>query len=80
MPMRPIQVIRSRLGVTQQELAVAIGCQQSTISYYERGGTIVPAVAARLIAFAKGRGLPLTYDHVYGASEVPHQRRLEVQV
>jgi putative transcriptional regulator len=69
--MRPIQIIRSRLGVSQAELADAIERQQSNVSNYERGQTIPPDVARALIAFARTRGLVLTFDHVYGAAEVP---------
>lgn len=74
--MRPIQIIRSRLGVTQVELADGIGRSQSNISAYERGQTIPPEVAKDLIEFARSKGLPLTYDHVYGAAEVPHAGRV----
>ncbi len=70
--MRPIQIIRSRLGVSQVELADAIERQQSNISLYERGQTIPPDVARKLIAFARTKGLAITFDHVYGAAEVPH--------
>ena len=72
--MRPIQVIRSRLGVTQVELADGIKRSQSNISAYERGQTIPPEVAKELIEFARTKGLALTYDHVYGAADVPHMR------
>jgi putative transcriptional regulator len=70
--MRPIQIIRLRLGVTQQEMAAGIGCGQSGISYYERGGHIAPETAKRLIEFAQSRGLQISFDHVYGAADVPH--------
>ena len=70
--MRPLQIIRSRLGVSQVELADKLGCRQSNVSYYERGQTIPPSVAKRLIEYAHERGLALTYDHVYGAAEVPY--------
>ena len=69
--MRPIQIIRSRLGVSQAELADGIKRSQTVVSYYERGGPIPAAVATNLIAFAREKGLELTYDHVYGAAEIP---------
>lgn len=69
--MRPIQIIRSRLGVSQSEMAEALGCRQNNVSLYERGQAIPPGVAARLIEFAAQRGLRITYDHVYGGSDVP---------
>jgi putative transcriptional regulator len=74
--MRPIQIIRSRLGVSQVELAEAIGRSQSNISAYERGQTIPPEVAKELIEFARSKGLQLSYDHVYGAADVPHAGRV----
>ena len=74
--MRPIQVIRSRLGVSQSELADAIGCTQPNVSYMERGQAIPPDVANRLIEFAASRGLPITHSHVYGADQVPYLPRV----
>jgi putative transcriptional regulator len=68
---RPIQIIRSRLGVSQQVLATELGCSQANISYYERGQPMPPDTAKKLIAFARTKGLALSYDHVYGAAEVP---------
>jgi putative transcriptional regulator len=73
--MRPIQIIRSRLGVSQSQLAAGMQCSQPNVSAYERGQQIPPDVAGRLIEFARQRGLALTYDHVYGAAEVPHLAR-----
>jgi putative transcriptional regulator len=70
--MRPIQIIRVRLGVTQVDVAEAMGCTQPNITYYERGGRIPQDRARKLIEFARGKGLPLTFDHVYGAEDVPH--------
>ena len=36
----PLSEFRDRAGLTQQQLASMIGVNQSTISYYERGGNI----------------------------------------
>lgn len=69
--MRQIQKIRSRLGVTQAQLAAALGCQQSNISYYERGQTIHPSIAKKLIEYAATQGLEITYNHIYGDAELP---------
>lgn len=69
--MSAIQTIRRRLDLTQAALAEAIGVTQGNVSFYERGQTIPPAVAGRLIEFAKGKGVALSYDHVYGAAEIP---------
>lgn len=69
--MRPIQIIRSRLGVSQQELAAELGCTQGNVSYYERGQQMPPDTAKKLIEYARTKGLMLSYDHVYGAAEIP---------
>lgn len=61
--------IRSRLAVTQAEMAAAIGVTQGNVSFYEKGQTVPPAVAARLIEYAKTRGHVITYDDVYGAQK-----------
>lgn len=69
--MRKIQIIRSRLGLTQAELGDAIGVSQMNVSYYERGQDIPPRVARRLIEVAAQRGLLISFDHVYGTADVP---------
>jgi len=69
--MHNLKRIRERLRVTQQVLADGIGCTQGNIGHYERGQTVPPSVAAKLIAFAAERGLPIGYDHIYGAAQLP---------
>lgn len=69
--MHKLKPIRERLGVTQQVLADGIGCTQGNIGHYERGQTLLPDVAAKLIEFAAQRGLVITFDHVYGDAELP---------
>lgn len=69
--MRPLQIIRSRLGVTQGQLAERVGVTQPSISYYERGATIPPDVACRIADLAIERGLNIGLDHVYGRASVP---------
>jgi putative transcriptional regulator len=68
--MADIKSIRAHLAVTQQALADAIGCTQGNVSNYEKGQTIPPDVAGRLIEFAKTKGAEITYDHVYGSAEL----------
>lgn len=63
--MKPIFQIRSELGLSQAELAAGIGVTQGNVSHYEKGQTVPPDVAARLITFARTRGLNLTFDDVY---------------
>lgn len=69
--MNAFRTIRTRLAVSQAEIGAALGVTQSNVSFYERGQTIPPEVARKLIDFARGRDLALTFDHVYGASELP---------
>ena len=65
--MNPIKSIRTRLGLTQAALAEGIGCTQGNIGHYEnKGQTIPPDVAKRLIAFSAQRGVLLSYEDVYG--------------
>lgn len=63
--------IRDRLGMTQATIGEALGCTQGNVSFYEKGQTVPPLVATRLIDEARKRGLALTFDHVYGAAELP---------
>lgn len=67
---RPMKIIRKQLGFSQADIAAAIGCTQGNVSFYERGQTIPPEVARKLIAVARRNGLMLTFDMVYGAEEV----------
>lgn len=69
--MRTIRAIRRRLGVTQGQLAEAMGCSTTNVCFYERGQTLPPARAALLIDYAVSRGLALTYDHIYGSATLP---------
>jgi putative transcriptional regulator len=62
------KLIRTRLGVTQAEIAAPLGVTQSNISFYETGQTVPPPVAGKLIAYAKKRGVKLTFDDIYGDS------------
>jgi putative transcriptional regulator len=69
--MNAILSIRRRLGCTQSELAQALGCTQGNVHHYERGQTVLPAVARRLIAFAAQRGEVVTFDDIYAAEPMP---------
>lgn len=69
--MHHLKSIRERLGVTQHTLAKAIGCTQGNIGHYERGQTLPPAVAAKVIRFAADCGLVIGYDHIYGDARLP---------
>jgi putative transcriptional regulator len=67
--MSNVRTIRERLKLTQAELAAVIGCTQGNVGHYERGQTVPPAVARRLIRAARERGLDLSFDDVYGPVE-----------
>ena len=65
--MNTIKAIRTRLGLTQSALAEGIGCTQGNVGHYEnKGQTVPPEVARRLIAFAATLGVQLSYEDIYG--------------
>lgn len=66
--MNSIKRIRDQLGLTQSALADGIGCTQGNVGHYEQGQTVPPDAAARLIAFAKSKGLNLSFDDVYAVT------------
>lgn len=71
--MNAIRAIRERLGLTQSALAKALGKSQGNVHHYERGQTMPPAVAARLIAVAQSMGHAVTYDEIYAVRVQPEQ-------
>lgn len=75
--MNPIKAIRERLGITQAELAIGMGCSQSNVSFYEKGQTVPPPAAKALMALASARGLVVTFDHIYGGAELPEAPKAE---
>jgi putative transcriptional regulator len=64
--MSNIKTIRERLELTQAALAEGIGCTQGNVGHYERGQTVPPEMAKRLIAFAAARGHQVSYEEIYG--------------
>ena len=66
-----VKRIRERLEMSQQELGAAIGCTQGNVGHYERGQMIPPPAAKNLIEVARGRGLVITFDHIYGDAGLP---------
>lgn len=66
--------IRNLLGMTQLEMAEVLGCVQSNVSFLDRGQTITPEVACRLVEAARALGLGLTFDHIYGTGPLPPAR------
>jgi putative transcriptional regulator len=75
--MHHLKPIRERLGVTQQVLAEGLGCTQGNVGHYEKGQTLPPDMASKLIAFATARGLPIGFDHVYGGAKLPKPAKAE---
>ena len=65
--MSTVKSIREKLGVTQTALAVGMGCTQGNVGHYERGQTVPPDAAKRLIIYAKTLGHVITFDDIYGA-------------
>lgn len=64
--MSRIKAIREQLQMTQAELAAVIGCTQGNVGHYERGQTVPPEMARRLIRYARSKGLPIDWQDVYG--------------
>lgn len=71
--MNAIRSIRERLGLTQAGLAKALGKSQGNVHHYERGQTVPPAVAARLIGVAQAMGHAVTYDEIYAVTSGTEQ-------
>lgn len=67
--MNRIRTIRDRLGVTQAELALALGKSQGNVAFYEKGQVMPPDVAKRLISFAATKGLAIAFEDVYGPAD-----------
>jgi putative transcriptional regulator len=66
LPEPPFKRIRTKLKKTQQQMAKALGMTQSNVWMYEnRGQSVPPDVAKRLIAYAKEEGHDLSYDNIY---------------
>ncbi len=69
--MNTIKSIRLRLGLTQGALADGIGCTQGNIGHYEnKGQTVPPDMAKRLIRLSAQMGHRVTYEDIYGALEL----------
>ncbi|WP_103018128.1 helix-turn-helix domain-containing protein [Alicycliphilus denitrificans] len=69
--MHNLKSIRERLAVTQQALAQGLGCTQSNVANYERGQTLPPDMARKVIDFAATFGVSLSFDHIYGSLPLP---------
>lgn len=67
--MNRIKEHRQKAGMTQQELATELSCEQSTISNYENGRTPDLAVCRSIVAVFKVRGLDVVLDDVFPAED-----------
>ena len=68
--MNHLKTIRTHLGLTQQAIANALGCTQGNVGHYERGQTLPPEVARKLIVVAQEYGLRIVFDHIYGEAQL----------
>ncbi|MFL9610201.1 helix-turn-helix domain-containing protein [Methylobacillus sp. Pita2] len=66
--MNNFQTIRSRLNLSQAELAEALGMSQPNVSKYENGQDIPPDTARKLISLAQSRGVSISFDDIYGVA------------
>lgn len=69
--MNTIKSIRERLGVTQTQLAGGMGCTQGNVGHYERGQTVPPDAAKRLIDYAATLGHLITFNDIYMPKPAP---------
>ncbi|HHT8992798.1 TPA: helix-turn-helix domain-containing protein [Burkholderia cenocepacia] len=68
--MNAFAAIRQSLGLSQSALAKGLELGQSAISQFERGECEpTPAVARRLIQFAKQHGQTVTFEMIYGDAQ-----------
>ena len=62
-----VRIIRKMLDMTQEEFGAAIGNTQSNVNFYEnKGQTVPPKVAKKIILLARSYGFSVGYDDVYG--------------
>lgn len=65
--MNAIRSIRLRLDITQAALAQALGVTQGNVHHYERGQTMPPDKAKKLIEFGASLGHVISFDEIYAA-------------
>ena len=61
----PFQRFRSQTGMSQVELAAALGLGQPAVSAYERGAFPGPAIAKLFVDLAKRHKVRMDLDEVY---------------
>lgn len=73
--MNTFRSIREKLGLTQSALAEILEQTQGNIAHYERGQTVPPSVAEKLIAHAKDLGHSITFNDFYAPEKPQSSRR-----
>lgn len=74
--MNNVREIRTRLDMSQADLASAIGVTQGNVSHIEQGRqTLMPAHAMRLIEIAAERGVTISFDDIYRPDRTPTDRQ-----
>ena len=63
-----LRIVRTRAGLTQKQLADAIGVNHAAISQYEAGSNTLPLERAVQLAFT----LEVSLDFLCGLSANPH--------
>ncbi|HEY5800919.1 MAG TPA: helix-turn-helix transcriptional regulator [Burkholderiaceae bacterium] len=76
--MNTFRAIRDRLELTQQAMGDALGMTQGNISFYEKGQTVPPDVAKKVVTLAASLGHEITLDDVY-AEPQPAKKRTRDQ-
>ncbi len=68
-----VRDLRTRLGLTQQQFAEAMGMTQGNVGHYEnKNQTVPPDVARRMIQEAASRGHIIGYEDIYGSLDAVH--------
>ena len=63
-----VKLIRSRLALSQAELAKVLDVSQSNVSWYECGRqNMPPPVGAKLITYARSKGQKLSFNDLYAS-------------
>jgi len=62
-----VQEVRKKLGLTQAALADELGVSQGSVSFYENGAVMPPAIAARLISLCASNGVEVSFDDLYAS-------------
>jgi hypothetical protein len=62
--------------MTQEEMAGVLGCSQSNVSFLDRGQTVRPDTARKLVETAVALGVQLSLEQVYGDAPLPPWRSI----